>query len=164
MDCCTEWLLLVSYELGWFYNVCKKLTFQVLHAPGLFGLVHWLQNCFSFHSRRFPFHLRTLGSWLLVLHCNNGGYCSKIWCPDRILVNHGIFQDGISYSDFARFLEDVWNPHLLNKILENEIFMMRTRYVFFCHISDELSVIFKMVATCCCCRPATGTSHWIQKS
>ena len=45
-------------------------------------------------------------------------------------MNHGIFQDGISYSDFARFLEDVWNPHLLNKILENEIFMMRTRYVF----------------------------------
>ena len=45
-------------------------------------------------------------------------------------MNHGIFQDGISYSDFARFLEDVWNPHLLNKILKNEIFMMRTRYVF----------------------------------
>ena len=45
-------------------------------------------------------------------------------------MNHGIFQDGISYSDFALFLEDVWNPHLLNKILENEIFMIRTRYVF----------------------------------
>ena len=130
MDCCTEWLILVSYVLRWFYNVCKKLTFQVLHAPELFPLVHWLQNCFSFHSRRFPFHLRTLGLWLLVLHCNNGGYCSKIWCPDGVLVNHGIFQDGISYSDFARFLEDVWNPHLLNKILENEIFMIRTRYVF----------------------------------
>ena len=130
MDCCTEWLILVSYVLRWFYNVCKKLTFQVLHAPELFPLVHWLQNCFSYHSRRFPFHLRTLGLWLLVLHCNNGGYCSKIWCPDGVLVNHGIFQDGISYSDFARFLEDVWNPHLLNKILEIEIFMIRTRYVF----------------------------------
>ena len=115
---------LVSYVLGWFFNVCKKLTFQVLHAPELFPLVHWLQNCFSFHSRRFPFHLCTLGLWLLVLHCNNGGYCSKIWCPDGVLVNHGIFQDGISYSDFARFLEDVWNPHLLNKIFEKQVYVL----------------------------------------